>query len=347
MITLYYSGIIKPIQVYIVNNINARGYIAAKYFEYGRSVQKGQTLFSITSKQLASDYQAALTSYIKAKKNYGDASYRMEGEEELNKLKMISQEEYLTSKTQLFNARLDYEQAKEKLYDLLESIGVSKDTLVQIESSNEAIYTALKNAPKTIKIISPNVGIALYPESSTEKQTTLEPLEIGALVKEEQPLVLINDKTGISVTVNVSELDILNINYDQKALIKSDAFPGVTLKGTVVHIDREADADSVTTGLPTFKVKIVVPKLTPKESAVIRIGMSCEVTIPITKPPVIKIPLAAVYKKQGQSLVKVINPTTKEAKEIMVETGTTYPDAVEVVKGLKGGEEILVDASPH
>src|SRR5690242_12538418 len=71
VITLYYSGVLEPINATTIKNIDADGVVSQKYFQYGTSIEKDQILFIITSDQLEQKYKDALIAYLKAKKSLG------------------------------------------------------------------------------------------------------------------------------------------------------------------------------------------------------------------------------------------------------------------------------------
>jgi multidrug efflux pump subunit AcrA (membrane-fusion protein) len=346
--TLYYSGTIEPILAYTIQNINADGVITEKYFEYGTHIDKGQILFLITSNQLALNYQTALTAFVKAKKNLGDVRYQVQGEKELSKLNIVSKQEYMTSETQLFNAELDYDQASKALYDIMQMAGIPKSKLDNFNNSDPtAVTKALMNVPNKIKIISPMTGVALFPKSNSGGDNSTNDLKIGSSIKANDPLVLVHSKEGIGVTIKVNQLDISQIRYNEKAFITSDAFPGITLKAKINRIDREATVPEYGGSLPTFNVRVIVPKLTPAEYNAIRMGMSAEVAIQITTPKVINIPLSAVITENTQAFVNVMHPITHKITKTPVQTGSTTQDSVEILSGLKNGDEVITDATTH
>jgi len=348
---LYYSGVVEPIKAYTIKNISAEGVVTAKYFDYGRRIEKDQVLFLITSEQLAKDYKSALMTYLKAKKSLDDVTYQVQGQKELNKLNIVSKQEYMTSQTQLFNAQLDYDVALQALAGMMKIANIHKNRLMQLKGSltDKQINEALLNVPNRAKIISPYAGIALYPQSSGGSASgSSSEIDVGSRVKPDDTLVSVHDKSGIAVTIKVNEIDILKINYKRKVTITSDAFPGITLNGVIEHIDREAISNSYGgSQLPSFNVRVVVAELTPDQYTVIRMGMTCEVAIEITSPPMIKVPITAVIIKDAASFVKRVDPKTKKMTDIQVKTGSTDMDSVEILEGLAPGEEVLIDATSH
>lgn len=345
--TLYYSGVIKPIQTYPINNIQAEGIVTQKGFEYGDKVNKGQLLLVITSQQLGKDYQSALRDYVRSKKELSDAQFLMTGADELKRLKMLSENEYTSTQKQLFNAMLDFTQSTLRLEEVLNQLGMPEAAVLKLDSAHPAAITeALSHAPNRVTMMAPVTGIALLPEESGSKDNAGSVnLTVGAQVKAGQGLLQIGDMSGISVTVKVTEVYVEQIKNGQKAIVTGDAFKGISLQGMVSHVDRQASGDTSGGGTPSFTVKVIVPTLSAAEFDKIRVGMSANIEFPISTAPQIKVPLSAVYTNQDQSIVKKIDKKTGKITDVSVETGVTGVDTVEVIKGLKDGDEVLVNAT--
>jgi HlyD family secretion protein len=342
--TVYYSGFVKPINSIDIINEKADGVVSKIGFQYGDRVKKGQLLFVIISKQFAKDYQSAFSDYIKSKQNLANVQFQMTGTEELKKLKIVSQQEYLNVKSQLFNADLDEAQAERRFMELLSVSGISKADVDKLDVNDpKKIIAALSNAPDAIKIVCPIDGTALF--SSGSKESTVP--GVGSEVKLAQNLVSIINESGVLVVLKVTELDVNKLKVNQKAIITGDGFPGIVLPGAVTHIDRAAGTDSSGGGVPTFAVNVVYPKLTRYQGDIVRVGMRAEVAIPFVSPPVIKIPISAVYNKGNQSMVKKIDKKTGKIVEVPVQTRGTDVDSVEITNGLEDGDEVVVNATTH
>lgn len=344
--TLYYSGYVKPIQRISVNNVPTPAVVTKRNFEYGNSVVKGQLLFVLSSQQLTKDYQDALSGYLRSKKSYGDVQYQMTGAEYLYKLKIISQQEYQNSKTQLFNAKLDLEQSTRRLQEVLAQLGLTQASVKNLDSSDvNAVAAALAKAPSNVRFFAPVSGIALLPVEEGSKEPKA-PLQVGGQVKAGQNLLLIGDMSGITVTIKITEVYIDKIKEGQVANVTSDAFLGIKLAGKVSHVGREASSDSGGT-VPTFDVDIIVKNPSKEALDKIRVGMSADVELPIQGKPIIKIPLTAVVMENGKPNVKKKDTASGEWKIVPIETGRTEQDDVEVLNGLKVGDEVAVNASAN
>lgn len=350
--TLYYTGTIKPIQMITVSNVQTEGFIAEKNFEYGDKVTKGQLLFVITSQQLSKNFQDAVSGYVKAKKNYADVKFQMNASEELKKLQIESEQNYATAKSQMFNAELDFAQAGRQLQNVLIDLGISDTDLSKFDHTDpKTINEILAHAPNSIKRFAPATGIALLPEAGGfSKEDSQGPLTVGSLVKAGQNLLIIGDMSGISINIKITEINVHKINTGQKAIVTSDAFSTLKMTGYIEHIDQQAsnsDRGMGGSGMPTFSAKVVVPRLTEAELDKIRVGMSAEIAVPLENPNVIQVPLSALYLVNHKQMVKIINPKTKAIEEINVRTGRTSQDSVEIMEGLKNGDEVVINATTH
>lgn len=339
---LYFSGLIKPIRTIPVTNIQSDGVVIQKSFDYGKTVTKNQLLLIIVSEQLAKNYRSALTGYLKSKKSYTDAVMRMNEAEQLKNLKIMSMQEYQSTEAQLFNANLDLEQAITQLKDALQELGLPINKLPDLGSDAKKINLTLEQAPNTVKIYAPVTGIALLPDPSEgAKDTAATPLIIGSSVKSASRLLSIGDLSGISVAIKVSELNIDKILENEKAIITNEANPGMILIGKVSTVGRQSVSE--VGSLPSFNVVIDVPNLKKEVLSKIRVGMTANVELDLKSPITIRVPVTAVINKGDNNFVKqVIND---QIVETPVTTGATDAQNVQILQGLKPGDEVVTDAT--
>ncbi|MDF2867583.1 MAG: acrA [Gammaproteobacteria bacterium] len=235
-------------------------------FTYGQRVTKGQLLMVLTSDQLRKDYQEALTSFLKAKADYHNQNIKSEGIEELWKIQALSKNQYIEEKQQITNYYLTYRQAEQRMKELMEKAHDQKlsDLIkLNIDEINK-IEQALAANSGEMHIIAPSDGIALYPEKTSNDNNTSSRILEGTAVKAGQGLLEIGDMSGLALYINVNEININTIKPGQKVSITGVAFPDMTLHGQVKEVDVQAK-NNATSGLPTFPVKIEVPKIGEQE----------------------------------------------------------------------------------
>jgi HlyD family secretion protein len=186
-------------------------------------------------------------------------------------------------------------------------------------------------------------------------------------------IMTIADMSLITAEVKVDETDIVNVKLEQGADITIDAIPGKTYKGHVIEIGNTAILRS--TGLAASQsaissqeakdFKVVIALDNPPDE--IRPGLSCTAkVITATRPKAVSIPIQALTvrtkgdleKKEGQKDEPVVtDPAVLRAKKeevqgvfvvrgdkaefVKVETGITGTTDIEVLGGLKEGDEII------
>ncbi len=341
--TLYLNSAIEPIK--IINVIAPfDGVITQQAFDYGELLKKNKLLFIINSSQFNDTYQEALANYLKAKKDYSNNLSKMHGTEELKRLGIISDDDYMNYKNQIYDSSLSLAQATRKLQTLLTKTN-NPINLANLNTNNaQAISNLLQNDIEQLKIYSPSTGIALLPTKNTSNtdNDTNKPLHLGDQVKAGQILLTVGDISGIILSVKINEIHINAIKSGQKAIITSDAFKD-SLQGQVTHVDQQATQASGDS-TPSFTVKITVSTITAAQLKDIHIGMSAKVALQISNPAAIKVPISAIIDKNGQAYVKRLDKNSQQFIEIPVVTGTTTLDAVVIQQGLNSGDEVLANA---
>jgi HlyD family secretion protein len=201
-----------------------------------------------------------------------------------------------------------------------------------------------------------------------------ETVVVGIQNAEGSTLMTIADMSVVTAEVKVDETDIVNIKIGQPAEVSIDAIPGKTYKGHVTLVGDQALLRSTgvatsqsTTGTEEAKdFKVVVTLDDP--TAELRPGLSTTAKITTaSKPGVLSLPIQAltmytppppasngnveaassstgpkVAPVQGVYVVEKDAHGKQRAKFAPVTTGITGATDIEVLSGLKDGEEIVI-----
>jgi RND family efflux transporter MFP subunit len=157
----------------------------------------------------------------------------------------------------------------------------------------------------------------------------------GEPVREGQKLLYLPDLSKMQVKVNVPEALIARVQRDQKAAIRVDAFPGLSLAGQVAKIatvgERWGDAK-------TYPVTIPLAGKTQQ----LKPGMSAEVRIQVEpRVNVLRVPGSALLGTGRDTICYV--KAGEEVQERQVIAGLRDNAFVEIQQGLKEGEQVLRD----
>jgi len=195
-------------------------------------------------------------------------------------------------------------------------------------------------------------------------------------------LMTLSDMSVVTAEVKVDETDIVNVKMGQEADVTIDAVPGKVFKGKVTEIGSQAvlRSSGLTTTQTTTSTqeakdfKVVVTLANPPEN--LRPGLSTTAKIKTAeRKNVVAIPIQALAvrtrkdleeaaknaKKQGSSSVTLAAPpppapgdpkkdevqgvfvvSANKAVFVPVETGIAGVTDIEITKGLKAGDEIVV-----
>ena len=155
----------------------------------------------------------------------------------------------------------------------------------------------------------------------------------GEFIDRGKPMVDLVNVDKIKINVNVPELDVRYLKVGQKATVRIDAFPKRRLTGAVVFVAYKADPAT-----KTFMVKVLVnnQKHLIRPGMIARVGFVRRV---IAKALVA--PLFALVDKGGERILFVEKDGVAHART--VSTGIIEEDRIQITKGLKAGDRLIVE----
>ncbi len=343
---LFFSGTIASLHTHNVTTPIA-GTIAKVGFEYGQQVNLHQFLVEINSSESEKAYREALTTYLKAKDTYINSRSKLISQKQLYKDGLIARNDYQSAYSEFENNQLAYRQAIYTLKSNIAKVTPQKTeqqklyhSLTNLALGDKKVDQALSLQLSNITLYAKNAGVALFPQKSSDDANNNN-ISVGSVVKAGQVVASIGDLTGLSMAINVNEMSINKIKLGQKAIITGAAFPNLHLQGYVASIGIEAQNDN-DGSLPTFPVKIIVPKLTTAMRHIIHIGMSAQVKLLLSNPKQIMVAINAVQQTNHGNYITVMRNGSK--KTIAVTTGLTTQTQVAITSGLQPGDNIVL---PH
>ena len=344
--TLGYIGTTQPITELSVRS-QASGTLVNLFAEIGDPVKKGQVVGQIDDSLLlavVNQEQAELASL----------------ESELTRAKI----EVKNAEIRVESAVIELEQArndKERYQDLAQ-----QGLIPQKEA--ESFATAAKVAQKTLLLAQESVNIAQQAVTSAtsrvavQKSVVAESIqrqaytnliaetqgivtqkvnEKGNLVREGEEVLKIGNFEQIKVAVLVSELDLANVAVGKTVEVQLDAFPHNIFTGRVSRI---APVANIATRQIPLEILISNP------NNLIKGGLLARVNFIPSEISQLTIPEFAIIQEAGNSYVFVVseeNVATREAKvtKRQVQLGDISQQEVEIIKGIKSGEKIVIRSS--
>ena len=157
--------------------------------------------------------------------------------------------------------------------------------------------------------------------------------EAGQVVSAGQQVVTVAADGEREVLVSIPESRVDELRKARALHITIWAQPGKRYQGALREL--APDADSVTR---TYSARIAVKDA----DSALMLGMTASVLAPdVEGSNTIRVPLTAIYNKEGQPLVWVVDAATSQVATRPVQLGSAHNDSVIVTGGLAGGETVV------
>jgi HlyD family secretion protein len=318
------------------------GKVISIFHRDGDLVKKGDVLARVepdlNQAQSLADTKNALTSakirYEQAKKNYeSDHSLFLQG--------LLATKQHRDTETEYLSAKQEWERSNEK-YNIVEKSGIP------INQSPEQFQGSNVIAPMDGTVLTKNVEIG---ESITSGVSSFN---AGTI------LFSIADVTKMIVKAGVNEVDIGKIRVGMPVKVTLDAYPKISFAG---RIDRIAPAVRIEDKVRLFDVEIRLDA----QGRELRSGMTANIEMTgEKKAKVLTVPVESVFQRDEGEIVyvkkkldaKAMAEASKKPKDEgkidkdawkkffekrLVVTGLSDNAHVEILKGLKAGEEIALE----
>ncbi|HEY8132113.1 MAG TPA: efflux RND transporter periplasmic adaptor subunit [Thermoanaerobaculia bacterium] len=318
------------------------GKVVSIFHRDGDLVKRGDVLARVepdlNQAQSLADTKNALTAarirFEQARKNYeSDHSLFLQG--------LLATKQNRDSESEYLSAKQEYEKSQEK-YNIVEKSGIP------INQSPENFQGSNVIAPMDGTVLTKNVEIG---ESITSGVSSFN---AGTV------LFSIADVTKMIVKAGVNEVDIGKVHVGMPVKVTLDAYPKVSFAG---RIDRIAPAVRIDDKVRVFDVEVRLDA----QGRELRSGMTANIEmIGEKKEKVLTVPVESVFQRDEGEIVyvkkkldpKALAEASKKPKDEgkidkdawkkffekrVVVTGLSDNAHVEILKGLKAGEEIALE----
>jgi HlyD family secretion protein len=237
------------------------------------------------------------------------------------------------------SAKLGLLQAKQKASSTIKSYESDVATkLTTLELQRERLAEMKKQLELT-KIYAPQDGLVVYATGSSSSTGIL--IEQGASIRQKQDLIKLPDVTQMMIEVKVHESHVRQVKPHLGAYVTIDSLPDKQFTGVVRKV---AVLPDTTSRYYNPNMKVYSTEVWINESLNdIKPGVSGRAEIVVTNlPAVLTIPIQAVTTVKGQQVCFVL----REGKDtpVPVEVGMFNDRMIEIRKGLKEGDHVLLSA---
>ncbi len=368
------SGTIQP-EVEVKMTPDVAGEIIELNVEEGDSVMIGDRLIKIRPDNWQSAVDRSLANLNQQKANLADARARLERAKanndraklEFNRQKSLYEEKVISD--------ADWELADSNYKVSQTDLKSAEENVVAAEYIVKSSQASVNEAQENLRLTT-----VLSPMNGTVSKLSVEKGErvVGTQQMAGTEMLRIADLNKMEVRVNVNENDIIRIAVGDTSLIQVDSYTYLEkeFKGIVTQIANTANDKASADAVTEFEVRIRVLNESYKDlinekgiKNPLRPGMTASVDI-ITerKDNILSVPLAAVTtrsgsdkgdgdKEEGEEETEAA-PETREnskdevltvvflndngiAKMVEVKTGISDFENIEVLEGIKEGDEVI------
>lgn len=352
--TVSASGEIKP-KRFVNISANVSGRIVRLDVKEGDTVRRGQVLARIDSTRVEAGQRQS-----QAAVNAARADLQRE-QADLEATRLAFERARSMRDQQLISSQ-EYERSEAEFKMKVAALQAQRDRITQIEAQLASNNDDLEKTT----VVSPMDGVI------TNLQKEEGEVVIGAQSFQPTVIMTVGDLSVMEVEVLVDETDIQSLTLGQRAEVRVDALQGVKVKGQITEIGSSAlPRGGTTTGQTSanqakdFKVTITLEA----PPAALRPGLNATADIETgRKVSVLAVPIQAVVVREVDAAGKVIEASATpdpEASAVakprvkgterdgvfvvadgkagfrVVKTGLVGESDLEILEGIKEGEEIV------
>jgi len=342
------TGKVTPI-VKVEVKSKASGIVKKLYVEYGDTVKQGQLLAQLDKIEIEAQVdqsraalEAANANLSSSQADYERAKVDAEGPDvPMNKRAyeraQSMAKDGVVSASALDDAQKAYDMSVNKQNVAKAQVTVLKAKIAQAQAQVAQDRANLKQLEEQLSytdIVSPMDGIVLSRDVEVGDAVS----SILVLGSSATLVMTIGDTSEVYVKGKVDESDIGKVYLGQPARIKVESFKDKTFVGKVTKISpMGVEKDNVT----TFEVRVSINN--PGGELKAEMTANAEIILDEHKN-VLQIPEGAImYDKDKKASVEIPDPKAKDGKKkIPVEIGISNGAKTELLKGLKEGDQVVL-----
>jgi HlyD family secretion protein len=330
------SGELEP-RVKVNISAHVIGKIEKLFVQEGDRIEKGQPFLRLEQQafiaqrdQWAAQLSSARTAVQQAEVSLADSRIKLDRARRLSGEGIATREQLEAAQLAETSAKLQLDSARENVRQMQANLTNAQDAL-----SKTTIYAPLSGRVITLNAKQGEVVVS------------------GTMNNPASVIGTIADMSEILATVDVDETEIVNVHPGQSAVLKVDAVPNKEYHGKVVEVGSSGFNRPQQPDVTFFKVKVLLDDPDPD----LRAGMSVRAEIhTAAHPHALVVPIQAVVERKplGQDETKAGSGGGKDeevkvvfliaggkARQRPVETGISDDTHVELLAGVKPGEQVI------
>jgi RND family efflux transporter MFP subunit len=326
--------------------LNASGYVTARRratvsskvtgkvievnVEEGMAVREGQVLARLDDSTLQATLKLYRAQLEAAKRQIPESEVRLEQARVMLRRQEELRKEGLNTPNDIDNARAEVDSLVARIASAQQQVKVAES---QIAMQQTAIEDTVIRAPFS--------GVAISKDAQAGEMVS--PVSAGGGFTR-TGISTIVDMRSLEIEVDVNESYINRVRTGQPVTAVLDAYPDFEIPAHVITLVPTADRQKATV-LVRIGFEQLDPRILPDMGVKVTFLREAEATDTPVAQSVTLVPQAAVRTESGASYVFLVRQDAVERRAI--KTGGTDGDRLEVVAGLKGGDQVVVSPPPE
>lgn len=313
------------------------GQVLEVLVDEGQLVKKGQALLRLDPQDYARDAARVDAELAQAQQAHAFAEQALARKKAALADRAVSQAD-----VELAQNEVDMRKASVRIAEV--AVSAAKDRLRSCEVRSPLDGTVIERGIEPGEVVSPGV------------QATFEG----------KPLLTVADLSTLIVRSELNQIDVARVSLDQSVTLTLDALPdrkwsakitkiapaAVKAQGRdaeVFPVEATLDGDALDTSAAGESADAGAVRASGAGISAIKSGMTADVRILVeTRPHVLLVPIEAILKEQGKSWVKPVTlaedgKTKRKGEKIEVKVGKSNDREMEILEGLKEGDEVAID----
>jgi cobalt-zinc-cadmium efflux system membrane fusion protein len=274
----------------------------------GQRVEKGDSLLTLECEEVGN----AQTEFVKAIADFELSKLDYAREERLFKKDIRARKNLQEAKTRLEISTAALKAAEKKL----KILGLSTKEIKEIYKTRDVSSSVKVNASISGRVTKNNAVLGAMIDSSTE-------------------MMVIMDLNLLWIDAEIFEKDLSRVKNGQRVEVHVPAYPAEVFTGQILYIGDVVNPDTRTITVRT--------RVLNKDSR-LKPGMFADIKIEIgNKKEAILVPVQALLDDGNQKIVFVKQTDGYLCR--VVQAGTLHNGAIEILKGLKIGEKVVIEGN--
>lgn len=232
----------------------------------------------------------------------------------------------LQQQAQLATLELNY-----RRIDTLRKVGsASQQQYDQLKTQYDVTKASVANLARNTTLTAPIDGVVTGRYASEGDLFTMAPSPAAG---GKAAILTVMQIDPVKVIFNAPEAHYARLKKHQRVAVTIDAYGEEQFRGEIYRV-----APSIDPVTHTFAIEVAVPNGNGK----IRPGMFARAHVDFGRRARVLVPDLAVNEQRGSDNRYVFRVVDGIAHRVEVTTGSHYGDRIEILAGLKGGEEVVV-----